>query len=97
MSLLEFPIRRYPFTVVILLCLVALGWFSFHNAPREEDPYFKIPAAQITSVYPGADPKQLEQLVVKPIEDKLAELDDVYKIQTTISDGLAFTYIEFNA
>jgi len=97
MSLLEFPIRRYQFTVVIFLCLAALGWFSFHSAPREEDPYFKIPAAQITSVYPGADPRQLEQLVVKPIEDKLAELDDVYKIQTTISDGLAFTYIEFNA
>jgi multidrug efflux pump subunit AcrB len=97
MSLLEFPIRRYQFTVVVFLCLAALGWFSFRSAPREEDPYFKIPAAQITSVYPGADPKQLEQLVVKPIEDKLAELDDVYKIQTTISDGLAFTYIEFNA
>src|SRR6516164_7620105 len=97
MSLLEFPIRRYQFTVVVFLCLAALGWFSFQSAPREEDPYFKIPAAQITTVYPGADPKQLEQLVVKPIEDKLAELDDVYKIQTTISDGLAFTYIEFNA
>ena len=97
MSLLEFPIRRYQFTVVILLCLAALGWFSFQSAPREEDPYFKIPAAQITTVYPGADPRQLEQLVVKPIEDKLAELDEVYKIQTTVNDGLAFTYIEFNA
>ena len=97
MSLLEFPIRRYQFTVVVFLCLAALGWFSFQSAPREEDPYFKIPAAQITTVYPGADPKQLEQLVVKPIEDKLAELDDVYKIQTTINDGLAFSYIEFNA
>ena len=97
MSLLEFPIRRYQFTVVVFLCLAALGWFSFQSAPREEDPYFKIPAAQITTVYPGADPKQLEQLVVKPIEDKLAELDDVHKLQTTINDGLAFTYIEFNA
>ena len=97
MSLLEFPIRRYPFTIVVFLCLAALGWFSFQSAPREEDPYFKIAAAQITTVYPGADPKQLEQLVVKPIEDKLAELDDVHKMQTTINDGLAFTYIEFNA
>ena len=97
MSLLEFPIRRYPFTIVVFLCLAALGWFSFQSAPREEDPYFKIAVAQITTVYPGADPKQLEQLVVKPIEDKLAELDDVHKMQTTINDGLAFTYIEFNA
>lgn len=97
MSLLEFPIRRYPFTLVVLLCLVALGWFAFTSVPREEDPYFKIPAASIIAVYPGADPKDLEQLIAKPIEDRLAELDDVRKIETTVTDGLSFTYIEFNA
>jgi multidrug efflux pump subunit AcrB len=97
MSLLEFPIRRYQLTLVAFMCLVALGWFAFRSLPREEDPYFKIPGAQIITVYPGADPKDLEQRVVKPIEDRLAELDDVHKIETTINDGLAFTYIEFNA
>jgi multidrug efflux pump subunit AcrB len=97
MSLLEFPIRRYQVTLVAFMCLVALGWFAFRSLPREEDPYFKIPGAQIITVYPGADPKDLEQRVVKPIEDRLAELDDVHKIDTTINDGLAFTYIEFNA
>src|SRR5262249_8857495 len=97
MSLLEFPVRRYQFTLVVLLCLVALGWFAFQSVPREEGPYFKIPAATITAIYPGADPKDLEQLVAKPIEDRLAELDDVKKIETTVNDGLAFTYIEFNA
>jgi multidrug efflux pump subunit AcrB len=97
MSLLEFPIRRYQFTLVAFLCLVALGWFAFTSVPREEDPYFKIPAATITAVYPGADPKDLEQLVAKPIEDRLAELDDVNKLETTVHDGLAFTYIEFKA
>jgi multidrug efflux pump subunit AcrB len=97
MSLLEFPIRRYQFTMVAFLCLVALGWFSFRSVPREEDPYFKIPGATITAVYPGADPKDLEQLVVKPIEDRLAELDDVHKMETTVNDSSSFTYIEFNA
>ena len=97
MSLLEFPIRRYQITMVAFLCLVALGWFSFTSVPREEDPYFKIPGATITAVYPGADPKDLEQLVVKPIEDRLAELDDVHKMETTVNDSRSFTYIEFNA
>ena len=31
--------------------------------------------------YPGADPQDLERLVAKPIEDRLAELDDVKKIE----------------
>ena len=97
MTLLEFPIRRYPFTLVVFLCLVVLGWYAFTAVPREEDPYLKFPGFIITAVNPGADPKDLERLVAKPIEDRLAELDDVYKIETTITDGVSTTAIEFNA
>ncbi|NLG76739.1 MAG: efflux RND transporter permease subunit [Xanthomonadaceae bacterium] len=97
MRLLEFPVRRYQFTLVAFLCLIVMGWFAFASVPREEDPFFKIPAFFITTIYPGADPKDLERLVVKPIEDRLAELDDVKTIETSIADGLAFVTIEFLA
>ncbi len=97
MSLLEFPIRRYPFTLIVFLCLAVLGWFAFSNIPREEDPYFKMPAFFITAIYPGADPKDLERLVAKPIEDRLAELDDVKKIETTVLDGVSVIAIEFES
>ncbi len=97
MSLLEFPIRRYQFTMVAFLCLVALGFYAFKNVPREEDPYFKIPGFTIAAIYPGADPKDLERLVAKPIEDRLAALDDVLKMETSIRDGVSFTAIEFLA
>src|SRR3954454_11911246 len=95
MSFLEFPIRRYQFTLVAFLCLIALGWYAFTKVPREEDPYFKIPGYTIAAIYPGADPKDLERLVSKPIEDKLAALDDVMKIETSIRDGVSFTAVEF--
>ena len=97
MGLLEFPIRRYQFTLVAFLCLVALGWYAFSSVPREEDPYFKIPGFTIAGIYPGADPKDLERIVAKPIEDKLAALDDVLKMETSIRDGVSFTAIEFQA
>jgi CzcA family heavy metal efflux pump len=95
MSFLEFPIRRYQFTLVAFMCLIALGWYAFTKVPREEDPYFKIPGYTIAAIYPGADPKDLERLVSKPIEDKLAALDDVMKIETSIRDGVSFIAIEF--
>ncbi len=97
MPVLEFPIRRYQFTLVLFLCLVALGWFTFAQMPREEDPSFKISGFSIAAIMPGADPKDLERLVVKPIEDRLAELDDLYKIESSIADGVSFTAIEFDA
>ena len=95
MTLLEFPIRRYQFTLVAFLCLIALGWYAFTKVPREEDPYFKIPGYTIAAIYPGADPKDLERLISKPIEDRLAALDDVLKIETSVRDGVSFIAIEF--
>ena len=97
MKLLEFPIRRHQFTLVAFLCIAAVGWFSFASMPREEDPHIKFPAVFVTGVYPGADPVDLERLFVKPVEDKIAELEDVKKIETTILDGVAGIGVEFMA
>ena len=97
MSLLEFPIRRYQFTLVAFLCLVAIGLFSFLSIPREEDPSFEIAGFDISAVLPGADPKDLERLVTKPLEDRLAELDDLRQIESVVADGVSFTIVEFTA
>lgn len=97
MRFLEFPIKRYQFTLVAFLCLAVMGWFAFASVPREEDPSFKIPGFIITAIYPGADPIDLERLVAKPIEDRIAELDDLKKTETSIFDGLAVIAIEFQA
>ncbi|MDH5275487.1 MAG: efflux RND transporter permease subunit, partial [Gammaproteobacteria bacterium] len=97
MTLLEYPIRRFQPTLVAFLCLVAMGIYAFLGVPREEDPYFKISAFFITVVIPGADPVDLERLVAKPIEDKLAELDDVKDIESTVRDNVALVVIKFEA
>jgi len=97
MSLLEFPVRRYQFTLVAFLCLAVMGWFSFISMPREEDPYLKFSAYYVTAVNPGADPQDIERLVAKPLEDRIAELDDVKKIETTITDGLSVIIVEFQS
>jgi multidrug efflux pump subunit AcrB len=95
MRLLEFPIRRYQFTLVAFAMLVALGVTSYRNIPRQEDPYFPISVFQIVAVYPGAEPQDVERLVVKPIEDRLSELDDIKNIESFSNDGLATILPEF--
>jgi multidrug efflux pump subunit AcrB len=47
-------------------------------------------------VYPGTSPEDLEEMVVKPIEKKLFELDDIKRINTTISDGVVIMGIYCN-
>lgn len=97
MSPLEFPIRRHQFTLVAFLCIAALGITSFFALPREEDPYIKAPGFLVSGIYPGADPVDLEREFAKPIEDRISELDDVNRIETTIADGVAVVAVEFDA
>lgn len=97
MTLLEYPIKRFQPTLVVFLCLVVVGIYAFISVPREEDPYFKIPAFIISVILPGADPIDLERLVAKPLEDRLAELDDVKEIESTALDGVAVVVVKFEA
>lgn len=97
MSPLEYPIRRFQPTLVAFMCLVALGIYAFVSVPREEDPYFKIPAFIISVILPGADPIDIERLIAKPLEDRLAELDDIKKIESSVVDSVAVVVVEFEA
>jgi multidrug efflux pump subunit AcrB len=54
------------------------------------------PQFPLIVVYPGTSPEDLEEMVVKPIEKKLFELDDIKRINTTISDGVVIMGIYCN-
>ena len=95
MSLWSFSVHRWQFTLVVFALLIATGIWALKAIPRAEDPSLKFPGTLIAVNYPGADPEDVERLVVDPIEDALAELDDVKKLTSTAIDGLALIEIEF--
>jgi multidrug efflux pump subunit AcrB len=97
MHVAEFAVRRWQFTLVVFLALVALGVSSLFGIPKAEDPTFPYPNFAVVAVLPGASPSDVERLVVDPIEAELKGLDDVKSIKTTIDDGLAVVQIEFTA
>jgi multidrug efflux pump subunit AcrB len=95
MSIWAFAVRRWQFTLVVFALLIALGIASFISIARSEDPSFPFPAATITLVWPGANPADMERLIVKPLEDAVNTLDNVKKIQSSAFDGLAVVHVEF--
>jgi multidrug efflux pump subunit AcrB len=94
-SIWAFAVRRWQFTLVMFAMLIALGLASFFNIARSEDPSFPFPAADISIVWPGANPADIERLIVKPIEDAVNTLENVKKIQSSAFDGLGIVHTEF--
>jgi multidrug efflux pump subunit AcrB len=73
----------------MFLMVVVVGIVTIMTMPRAEDPDMNAPQFPIIAVYPGTSPDDMEELVVKPVEKRLYELENVRKINTTSSDGLA--------
>lgn len=88
-------VRRWQFTLVAFGLLVMLGLNAFSTVPRSEDPHFPIPIVIIRAVMPGAEPSEMEQLVVDPIEDAVDGLDNIDKVESTSLDGAAVIRVHF--
>jgi multidrug efflux pump subunit AcrB len=95
MNLTQFSVKNYQFTLVLFLMVAVVGVTTLLTMPRAEDPQINPPSYVVVAVYPGTSPKDMEELVVKPIEDKIYELENIDKMVTTIEDGLAVFQIDF--
>ena len=95
MRIWKVSVARWQFTLVLFALLVAVGLNSLFNIPRSEDPEFHVPIPTVVAVYPGADPKDIEQLVVDPLEDAINELDDIKRIDSRSLDGVGVVQVEF--
>jgi len=95
MRIWAFSVTRWQFTLVLFALLVAVGINSLLNIPRSEDPEFHPPIATVVAIYPGADPVDIERLVVDPIEDAINELDDIKQMDSRSLDGVGIIRVEF--
>jgi len=75
--------------------VAVVGAVTLFTMPRAEDPQINPPQFPIVIVYPGTSPKDLEELVVKPVENKMFELDNIDKITSDIQDGYCIIKVEF--
>ena len=83
--------RRLILAFVVLLSLIgALAWQQMN---RQEDPFFPYRYGQILVEWPGADPAEIERLVLNPLEEELAQLEEVAEIRGTVRLGVAHLWI----
>lgn len=95
MKISDYAVKNYQFTLVIFIMIIVLGLTTLLHIPRSEDPEMHAPAFSVVVVYPGASPKDMEDLVVKPLEKEIYSLENIVRIRTTIKDGVAVLGVEY--
>ncbi len=71
---------RNPLTSVLGIFLLAMGYLSLSIMPREEDPQIAISGGAVIVAMPGASPREVENIVINPLERKLREIKGIEHI-----------------
>ncbi len=85
--------------VYIITIIISLyGLNKFNTLPREQFPDIVVPTISISTVYFGNSPKDIENLVTRPIEKQLKAISGakVNKIQSTSQQDFSLIVIEFD-
>src|SRR6202012_3035517 len=94
MSITEISIRRPALVIVIFTVLGILGMLSYSKLNYNLLPKFEAPVMTIMTQYPGAAAGEGETSVTKKLEDALASLENLDKIQSTSQEGISIIIIQ---
>ncbi len=81
---------------IITILITMAGLLSYLAIPKEQFPDVTVPQIFVTTIYPGASPSDMEQLVTKPIEKQLKGLTGVKKITSSSVQDFSSIIVEFN-
>ncbi|KKX30270.1 efflux RND transporter permease subunit [Rhizobium sp. LC145] len=89
-NLSALAVRERAVTLFFIVLLAAAGVYAFAKLGRAEDPSFTIKTLTVTSVWPGATAREMQDLVAEPLEKRLQELTWYDRVETTTRPGYAF-------
>lgn len=96
MSFTEYSIRRPVTTMMVFISLVVVGVIATRLVPLEYMPDITFPGAYINIPYPNASPDEVEEQVIKPIEEALATISGVDRINSNSGENGGGIQINFN-
>ena len=86
--------RTSIFIITVIITLT--GLMSYIALPKEQFPDVVVPTIFVSTVYPGASPTDMEQLVTKPIEKQLKGINGVKKVSSNSVQDFSNVIVEFN-
>jgi len=96
MTISEFGIKRKVTTYMIFLGLVLLGLISLFRLGLDLMPDIEIPSIMVITTYQGAGPEEIEASVTRPIEEQMATVSNLDKLESSSTEGVSSITLKFN-
>ncbi|MBA1433573.1 MAG: efflux RND transporter permease subunit, partial [Epsilonproteobacteria bacterium] len=86
---------RNPLTSVLGVFLLVIGYIALMVMPREENPQMVVSGSTVIVALPGSSAKEVEKIIVKPLERKLKEVKGVEHIYGMAMDNVGIVNVAF--
>ena len=95
MNLARLAINRPIFISSIVILMLVTGWIALGRLGVDLFPKVSFPIVAITTIYPGAGPEEVENLISRPLEDELSGLSGIKRVTSRNQEGLSVVIAEF--
>ena len=95
MDLIRFFLKKPIITHFIFVAVFLFGLLATFTIPVEETPEINLGFVIIVTLYPGAAPQEIERLISIPIEDAVANVEDIDYIHSGSQNGKSTVFVNF--
>jgi multidrug efflux pump subunit AcrB len=88
-------LTNHPLVNILFSVVLVMGFLSFAQMPREEDPEINFNVVNINTVLPGASAADVEQLVTGPLEDALRNVQDIKFVESSSRESVSDIIVRF--
>ncbi len=82
-SVVRFTLRQQVLFNLIFVLLMLVGLFAVSDLPVERYPHINFGRVIVTTIYPGASPRDVEALVTIELEQALEGLEEIEYVRAT--------------
>ncbi|NOD82977.1 MULTISPECIES: efflux RND transporter permease subunit [unclassified Ruegeria] len=87
---------RARMVLAFIAISLVIGGFAYVSLPKEGEPDIEIPALFVSVQFPGISAEDSENLLIKPMETELADLDGLKEMTSTAAENYAGVALEFD-
>ena len=95
MRLTQISVKRPVLVTMLMIGLAGIGVFCYVQLPRQMFPDVEFPMVTVVTTYEGAGPEEIEQLIVKELEDEISTIEGIKHLHGTSQQGLGLVIAEF--
>ena len=81
---------------VFITLIVISGLMIYQSLPKELFPDVVVPTISVATIYPGATPEDIENLITKPIEKQVKSISGVKKVTSNSLSDVSIITVEFS-